>query len=173
MQGGHWCRWKRDVPSSICQTLLQSVNKNLNSHRTTKMQYQAKSLQLNIPQISALDTVITWKDEETKKVNKMNTLFTLFNSESMVNLSKLEEIGKFPGTYHIYLREDVKPVVHTPRKCPIAIQPLVDKKLNKLLAQEVIIPVTEPKDWVSSLVYSWKADMVRMMQNMTEDYTNS
>ena len=50
------------------------------------------------------------------------------------------------------------PVVHTPRKCPIAIRPLVDKKLDKLLEQDVIVPVMEPMDWVSSLAYSWKAD---------------
>ena len=35
---------------------------------------------------------------------------------------------------------------------------MVDKKLDKVLEQEVIVPVTEPTDWVSSLVYSWKAD---------------
>ena len=29
----------------------------------------------NIPQLGALDTVITWKDEESKKVNKINTTF--------------------------------------------------------------------------------------------------
>ena len=46
---------------------------------------------------------------------------------------RFEGIGKFPGTYHIYLKEDAIPVVHTPRKCPIAIRPLVDKKLDKLL----------------------------------------
>ena len=40
----------------------------------------------------------------------------------------------------------------------IAIRPIVDKKLGKLLEQEVIIPVMEPMDWVSSLAYSWKAD---------------
>ena len=34
---------------------------------------------------------------------------------------RFEGIGKFPGTYHIYLKEDAIPVVHTPRKCPIAI----------------------------------------------------
>ena len=34
----------------------------------------------------------------------------------------------------------------------------VDEKLDKLLEQEVIVPVTEPTDWVSSLAYSWKAD---------------
>ena len=66
---------------------------------------------------------------------------------------RFEGIGKFPGTYHIYLKEDAIPVVHTPQKCPIAIRPLVDKKLDKLLEQEVIVPVTEPTDWVSSLAY--------------------
>ena len=48
--------------------------------------------------------------------------------------------------------------MHTPCKCPIAIRPLVDKKLDKLLEQDIIVPVTEPTDWVSSLAYSWKAD---------------
>ena len=35
---------------------------------------------------------------------------------------------------------------------------MVDKKLDKLLEQDVIVPATEPTDWVSSLAYSWKAD---------------
>ena len=47
MQGGHWCRRKCDASSSLCQTLLQSVNGNWNAHRTTKMQNQAYSLQQN------------------------------------------------------------------------------------------------------------------------------
>ena len=34
---------------------------------------------------------------------------------------RFEGIGKFPGIYHIYLKEDAIPVVYTPRKCPIAI----------------------------------------------------
>ena len=55
-------------------------------------------------------------------------------------------IGEFPGTCHIYLRQDAIPVVHTPQKYPIAIQLLVDKKLDKLLEQEVIVPVIEPTD---------------------------
>ena len=168
----------------------------------------------NIPQLSALDTPITWKDEVTKEVNKMDTTFYIADTpgptvlglpscsrlrivnlncsvqlrkhgqpiktckesekvkQDMKNLKPInskddlikaypdgfEGIGKFPGTYHIYLKEDAIPVVHTPRKCPIAIRPLVDKKLDKLLEQNIIVPVTEPTDWVSSLVYSWKAD---------------
>ena len=37
----------------------------------------------------------------------------------------------------------------------IAIRPLVDKKLDKLLKQVVFV---QPDVWVSSLAYSWKAD---------------
>ena len=77
MQGRPWCRRKYDASSSLCQTLLQSVNKNWNAHRIRKIQYQANilTIETNIPKLSALETVITWKNEETKKVNKMNTTF--------------------------------------------------------------------------------------------------
>ena len=213
MQGGHWCRRKCDAPLSLYKTLPQLVNKIWNAHRIMKMQYQAYN-GTNIPQLGALETAITWKDEETKEVNKMDTTFYIADTPGLVILGlpscsrlrivnlncsaqlrkhgqpiktckereivkqnmrnlkpinskddlikaypdRFEGIGKSPGTYHIYLKEDAIPVVHTPQKCPITIKPLVDKKLDKLLEQEVIVPVTEPMDWVSSLAYSWKAD---------------
>ena len=128
----------------------------------------------NIPQLSALETTITWKDEETKEVNKMDTTFYVANTpgpailglpscgrlrivnlncsvqlrkhgqpvnvskerekveQDMKNLKSIDSkddlikaypdrfkgIGKFPDTYHIYLKEDVIPVVHTPQKMP-------------------------------------------------------
>ena len=34
----------------------------------------------NIPQLGALETTITWKDEETQEVNKMDTTFYLANT---------------------------------------------------------------------------------------------
>ena len=42
-----------------------------------------------------------------------------------------------------YISDDEIPVVYTPTKYPIAIRPLVDKKLDKLLEEEVIVPVIE------------------------------
>ena len=45
-------------------TGLQKCNTKLRAYNGT-----------NIPQLSALDTPITWKDEETKEVNKMDTTF--------------------------------------------------------------------------------------------------
>ena len=45
-------------------TGLQKCNTKLRAYNGT-----------NIPQLSALDTPITWNDEETKEVNKMDTTF--------------------------------------------------------------------------------------------------
>ena len=64
---------------------------------------------------------------------------------------RFEGIGHFPGTYHMTICSDAKPVVHAPRKCPIAMQPLVREKLDEFLEQGIIIPVEEPTEWVSSL----------------------
>ena len=38
------------------------------------------------------------------------------------------------------------------------MHPLVHEKLDEFLEQEIIEPVIEPADWVSSLAYSWKAN---------------
>ena len=87
MQSGHWCKRKHDAPLSLCQTLLQSVNENCNAHRTMECNTKLRAYNgTNIPQLSALDTVISWKDEETKKVNKMNTTFYVTVSPGAVIL---------------------------------------------------------------------------------------
>ena len=78
--------------------------------------------------------------QDMKKLKPINSKDNLIKAYP----DQFKGIGKSPGTYHIYLKEDAIPVVHTPQKYPIAIRPLVDKKLDKLLEQEVIVPVTEP-----------------------------
>ena len=71
---------------------------------------------------------------------------------------RFKGIGCFPGTYHITLCSDAKPIIHAPQKCPIAMRPLVQEKLDDFMEQGIIVPVEEPTDWVSSLAYSWKAN---------------
>ncbi|XP_038073056.1 uncharacterized protein K02A2.6-like [Patiria miniata] len=65
-------------------------------------------------------------------------------------------IGKFPGEYHITLREDACPVVHPPRKYPIQIKEELKTELDRMESMNVITKVTEPTDWVSSLAFSRK-----------------
>ena len=86
---------------------------------------------------------------EREKVQQvMKNLRQINFQEDLIktHLDHFEEIHKFLGTHHIPLKEDAIPVMHTPKKYRIAIRPLVDKKLDKLLEQEVIIPVTKLTD---------------------------
>ena len=41
-------------------------------------------------------------------------------------------IGRFPGKYKIWLHHDAHPVIHAPRRCPIALHPKVKEHLNKM-----------------------------------------
>ena len=76
MQGGHWCRRKRDAPLSLCQTLPNQLTKTGMPTGLRKCNTKLRAYNgTNIPQLGALDTPITWKDEETKEVNKMDTTF--------------------------------------------------------------------------------------------------
>ena len=64
--------------------------------------------------------------------------------------------------YHLELDENAKPVVHPPRKVPVAIKERLHTELNRLCDMNVITPVTKPTSWVSSLVTVVKPDKLRV-----------
>ena len=62
-------------------------------------------------------------------------------------------IGTFKNyRYHIELDPKVKPVIHPPRKIALSLQPKLERELDEMVKQVVIVPVDEPTDWVNSLV---------------------
>ena len=62
-------------------------------------------------------------------------------------------IGTFTNCkYHIELDKNAKPVVHLVRKIALALVPKLDKGLDSMLADGIIVPVDEPADWVNSLL---------------------
>ncbi|XP_022099493.1 uncharacterized protein LOC110984016 [Acanthaster planci] len=65
-------------------------------------------------------------------------------------------IGRFPGEYHIELKDNACPVVQPPRKYPIQIKEELKAELDRMESLDVIAKVTEPTDWVSSLAFSRK-----------------
>ena len=69
---------------------------------------------------------------------------------------RFQGIGRFKGKYHITLKPDARPIIHPPRKCPIAMRPHVKAELDRLEHLGAIRKVDEPTDWVSSLAYAWK-----------------
>ena len=60
--------------------------------------------------------------------------------------------GKLHGSYHLEIEADAIPVVHPPRKVPIAIKPQLKEELERLHKLGILAPVTEPTPWVSSMV---------------------
>ena len=62
-------------------------------------------------------------------------------------------IGIFKNyKYHIELDKNAKPVVHPVRKISLALIPKLDKELDTMLADGIVMPVEELTDWVNSLV---------------------
>lgn len=62
------------------------------------------------------------------------------------------EIGMLPGEYEIKIDETVEPVIHAPRTVPVAIRDQVKKELDHLVQCGIQKLVTEPTNWVNSMV---------------------
>ena len=63
-----------------------------------------------------------------------------------------EGLGKLDGQYHIVTDESIRPVVHPPRRLPVAMTERVQRKLEEMVAANIIEQVDHPTDWVSSML---------------------
>ncbi|KAK3107010.1 hypothetical protein FSP39_004902 [Pinctada imbricata] len=63
-----------------------------------------------------------------------------------------EGIGKFPGECNIQIDPAIPPVVHPPRKVPLALHDRLAQELTRMETEGIITKVTEPTQWVNSLV---------------------
>ncbi|PIK58309.1 hypothetical protein BSL78_04815 [Apostichopus japonicus] len=71
-------------------------------------------------------------------------------------------LGCLPGKVTLKVKEGSRPVVHPPRKVPIALREEVKEELKRMVDLDVIEKVTEPSDWVSSMVTVIKPDRKRV-----------
>lgn len=71
-------------------------------------------------------------------------------------------LGCLPGEHKIQLDPRVKPVVHPPRKVPLAIRDKVKEELDRMEELGVVSRQTEPTEWVSSMVTVVKPNKVRI-----------
>lgn len=66
-----------------------------------------------------------------------------------------EGLGTFNiKPYHITLDPNAEPVIHAPRAVPVHLQGMYRKELDNMIELGVLIPVSEPTDWVNSIVLS-------------------
>ncbi|XP_063635188.1 uncharacterized protein K02A2.6-like [Cydia splendana] len=66
-------------------------------------------------------------------------------------LDIFEGMGCLPGEYKIQLKNDVSPVVHAPRKLPLALKDQIKNKLDEMEREGIISKVEGPTDWVNSM----------------------
>ena len=67
-------------------------------------------------------------------------------------------LGLLEGDVHLETDPSVPPVQMPLRRLPVALRDRVETELRKLVADEVIAPVTKPTKWVSALLVTTKKD---------------
>ena len=70
----------------------------------------------------------------------------------------LDTIGNKSRTYIIRTDPSITPVQHAQRKVPIKYWEQIEHTLDEMVEKGVIVPVSQPTEWVSSLTYPCKPD---------------
>lgn len=83
-----------------------------------------------------------------------NLTNSIYHSYSVV----FEGVGCMPGEYKIEVNKSIRPVVHAPRKLPIALKDDIKNKLNEMVRDCIIEKVEGPTDWVNSMTVARKAN---------------
>lgn len=73
-----------------------------------------------------------------------------------------EGLGDLPGEYHIVTDDSVPPVVHPPRRVPVALRNQIKEKLDEMVASGILAPITEPTEWASSMLVIVKPNKLRI-----------
>ena len=63
-----------------------------------------------------------------------------------------EGVGRLESEYRIRLDDQMDPVQHTPRRVPVALREQLKETLEELVQQDIIAPVTQLTEWISSMV---------------------
>ena len=76
--------------------------------------------------------------------------FTTINEECFISQLKAPQLGDL-GEATLKIDESAQPKVLPCRKIPLAIEDTVKKELGRLVENDVLVPVTEPTEWVSQM----------------------
>ena len=70
--------------------------------------------------------------------------------------NSFDRLGSLKGAYNIRVDPTVKPATHARRKVPIESKEAIDKELDYLIEEEIIMEQVEPMPWVSSVTFPRK-----------------
>ena len=70
--------------------------------------------------------------------------------------NSFDRLGSLKGAYNIRVDPTVKPAMHARRKVPIESKEAIDKELDYLIEEEIIMEQVKPTPWVSSVTFPRK-----------------
>ena len=168
------------IPRSIFRSLgikhpLCTTHKALTAYDGTPLKvdgqitltctYHSKKLEAQFFIVDTTSTPILGL-ETCLALNLMKLVLAVQNEETSYTkqdvISKYADIfdglGELEGESDIHLQPNAQPVVHPPRRVPIAICNKLKLELDRMEKEKVIVKVTKPTDWVNSLVTVEKAN---------------
>ena len=90
-------------------------------------------------------------------------------SKTVINDSILTEyadvfegLGCLADPYHIEIDPTAQPVIHPPRKVPVTLREPLRLELERMVEENILAPVSEATDWVSSMVTVVKPNKLRI-----------
>ena len=123
---------------------------------------------LGLPTVLELELVTEHRGKESDRRNQekedqssiRNTLDVIKNKDDLMFKYPdcFNGIGTFDGRYHIIIDPTVSPVIHPPRRVPIALKDDIKEELDEMVSKGIIAKVKErePTAYVNSLVYRRK-----------------
>ena len=63
-----------------------------------------------------------------------------------------DDLGRMEGKVYLETDPNVTPTVSPPRRVPLSIKGKLKREIYRLTERQVISPVEEPTDWVSSMI---------------------
>ena len=98
------------------------------------------------------------RDQTRRSHKEVDTATSVTNMDQLKSLfpHSFDTLGNLPGTYHIHVNKEIKPVQHARRIVPIEKREKIEAELEMMVKKGVITPQIEPTPWVSSLTYPMK-----------------
>ena len=90
--------------------------------------------------------------EQIGLIKRIETLESHVNNDVLTKYDVFTGLGCLEGKQHIHLKEHAKPVVHAPRRVPVALRRKVKTELHRMEKLGVIVKQNQPTEWVNSMV---------------------
>ena len=138
-------------------TILQPRGQN-----KIQCRYKDKSLDL-LFQVVEGPLVPLLSAEACEQLGLLQMNFALYEENLISKFPEVfEGLGCLPGSHEIATDSSIPPVKHVPRKVPVSMKTRLKKELDRLVELEVIAPVKEPTDWISSMICVKKPNKLRI-----------